>query len=127
MDARSPLGQKRPNMRNPMTTASTSRQLPPVVVDNFDRLADLCRDYNVNKLDIFGSATTDHFTDSSDLDFIAFFNDTAPRTAYHFAGLKVRLEELFNRKIDLLDGNYPIKNPYLKIGVEKTRRPLYEA
>jgi predicted nucleotidyltransferase len=42
-----------------------------------------------------------------------------------FFGLLEDLEQLFNRKIDLLEPQ-PIRNPYLKKEIEKSRAIIYE-
>jgi hypothetical protein len=92
------------------------------------RLLDLCRQYDVRRLDIIGSALRDDFDpDRSDLDFVVEFNNlSVDNAADRYFGLMVDLEDLFGRSIDLV--SYPaIRNPYFKEAVDKTRVMLYAA
>jgi predicted nucleotidyltransferase len=102
------------------------------VIDLIDQhrsqLHELCRKYNVRRLDLFGSAARGNFDPaSSDLDFAVEFNDfNVINAADRFFGLMVDLEDLFERRIDLV--SYPaIRNPFFKQAVDQTRRMLYVA
>lgn len=88
----------------------------------------LCRKYNVRRLDLFGSAARGDFDQSrSDLDFIVEFNEFTVQNAFdRFFGLKVDLEDLFGREVDLVSYR-AIRNPYFKQVVDSTRLPLYAA
>lgn len=91
-------------------------------------LLELCRKYNVLRLDLFGSALRDDFDpEQSDLDFLVEFTDfTYHNAADRFLGLMIDLEDLFGRKIDLV--SYPaIRNPFFKQAVDNTRVTLYAA
>ena len=91
-------------------------------------LSDLCRKYDVHRLDIFGSALRPDFDPThSDLDFVIEFNNfTVDNAADRYLGLLIDLEDLFGRKIDLV--SYPaIRNPYFKQIVDQTRVLLYAA
>ena len=96
-----------------------------------DQLASICRRFGVRRLDLFGSGTgrAKRAFDSqcSDLDFVVQFDDVlALGPADQFFGLLEALEDLFKRKIDLVDDT-AIRNPYFRQGVEATRQPLYDA
>jgi hypothetical protein len=93
-----------------------------------ERLSELCRRYDVRRLDVFGSALSEHFDpDRSDLDFIVEFNQfTIANAADRYLGLMVDLEDLFGRKIDLVSYR-AIRNPYFKEVVDRTRVQLYAA
>jgi len=92
------------------------------------QLMDLCRKYDVRRLDIIGSgARADFDPDRSDLDFVVEFNNfTVENAADRYLGLMVDLEDLFGRKIDLVSYR-AIRNPYFKQVVENTRVMLYAA
>jgi predicted nucleotidyltransferase len=92
------------------------------------QLSELCRKYDVHRLDLFGSALrTDFNSDHSDLDFVVeFHNFTIHNAADRFLGLMIDLEDLFHRKIDLVSYR-AIRNPYFKQSVDKTRVNLYAA
>jgi predicted nucleotidyltransferase len=91
-------------------------------------LVELCRKYDVRRLDVFGSALRDDFDPSkSDLDFIVEFNDfTIENAADRYLGLMIDLEDLFGRKIDLVSYR-AIRNPFFKQVVDQTRVQLYAA
>lgn len=92
------------------------------------RLLELCRKYDVRRLDLIGSATRGDFDpERSDLDFVVKFNDfTVENAADRYLGLMVDLEDLFLRKIDLISSR-AIRNPYFKHVVDTTRVSLYAA
>ncbi len=88
----------------------------------------LCQKYDVRRLDLIGSAARDDFDPArSDLDFVVEFNTlTVENAADRYLGLLIDLEDLFQRKIDLV--SYPaIRNPYFKQVVDATRVKLYAA
>jgi len=90
-------------------------------------LSELCARYDVVRLRLFGSASTGTLTDESDLDFLVEFRPmTASRHADAYFGLLHDLEGLFNRRIDLLEES-AIENPYVRRGIERSQRLIYEA
>lgn len=93
-----------------------------------DKLLELCRRYDVRRLDVFGSgARPDFDPNRSDLDFTVEFNDfTIDNAADRYLGLLVDLEDLFGRRIDLVSYQ-AIRNPYFKRVVDSTRVRLYAA
>ena len=99
-----------------------------LIEDNRGRLEGLCREYGVKKLEVFGSAVSDGFDErSSDLDFLVEFMPSEPAGhARSYLGLLVALEDLFDRKIDLLETK-AIRNPYLMESINQTRVELYAA
>ena len=51
----------------------------PALGGKMEELTELCRRFNVKRLEIFGSAATEAFgAESSDLDFIVDFGDQPP-------------------------------------------------
>lgn len=96
------------------------------LLDRCQAIGELCRDYGVDRLEVFGSAATGRFDPArSDFDFIVTFADDAGRTvADRYFGLAEALETLLNHRVDLLT-NRPIRNPYLRRAVDASRRDLY--
>lgn len=92
------------------------------------QLIELCRRYDVRRLDLFGSALRPDFDPaSSDLDFLVEFNElTLENGADRYFGLLEDLEALFGRKIDLVDDE-AIRNPYFRHVVDRARVSLYAA
>ena len=95
-----------------------------------NKLADLkklCQDYDVKTMYVFGSVCTDKFNDQSDIDILISFKDISiEKYTDNYFELHVKLEELFNRKIDLLTEN-SLSNPYFIESIEETKELLYAA
>lgn len=91
-------------------------------------IADLCRQYHVRRLELFGSAVDDRFDPHhSDVDFLVEFEPLAEgQHADAFFGLRESLESLFARPIDLVMLR-AIRNPYFLQAIEPTRTLLYAA
>ena len=91
-------------------------------------IEDLCRRRHVRRLELFGSAAAGGFNPgTSDLDFLVEFEDLQPREcADAYFGLLEELEEIFQRKIDLVVAR-SVKNPYLLESIKKSRALLYAA
>ena len=86
-----------------------------------------CSKYKVKSFYMFGSALTSNFNDQSDLDFIVDFEpQEIDNYADNYFNLKFALEDIFKRKIDLLEET-SIKNPYFKKSIENQRQLLYGA
>lgn len=87
----------------------------------------LCEKYDVNTMYLFGSATSDHFNETSDIDIIISFKDLPfDRYTDNYFELHEKLEELFNRKVDLLTER-SLSNPYFIQSIEKSKQLLYAA
>lgn len=93
-----------------------------------DDLVRLCKKHGIQRLDLFGSATTRDFNpNQSDLDFIVKIGPS-PQSglADSYFGLLHDLELLFGRPVDLVEEG-AIRNPYFKRGVDATRVRIYAA
>jgi uncharacterized protein len=88
-----------------------------------EALVRLCRQFGVERLELFGSAAKGTFrTDSSDVDSLVTFADARPGTyADRYLGLPLALERLFQREVDLVTER-SIRNPYFRMAVEATRQ-----
>jgi hypothetical protein len=88
----------------------------------------VCERGNVRRLSLFGSAAT--ATDDrmvSDLDFLVEFRPMTPsRHADAFFSLQEELERLFAMPVDLVEPG-PIRNPYFREAIEKSKVALYDA
>ena len=98
-----------------------------LIEQQLEKLRDLCFEHKVEKLHVFGSAATDDFNDSSDIDILIKFKDLSHEeyTDMYFS-LHEKLEALFNRKVDLLTER-SLSNPYFIAKVEQTKMLLYAA
>lgn len=91
------------------------------------QLQQLCKKFNVKELYLFGSATTDNFSEDSDLDFIVNFDrQTFEGTFDQFIDFKHELEQIYDRPVDL----YHLKkfrNSIFQKEVERSKKLLYAA
>lgn len=96
-----------------------------LIENNIQKIATLCKRYKVSKLFVFGSILTDSFNDNSDVDLLVSFNKAEISDYFdNYFDFKYSLEELFGRKVDLLE-EQTIKNPYLKKNVDATKALIY--
>jgi len=101
-------------------------RMPPLVARHLPEIRQLCRQYRVRRLDLFGSATTEAFdTQNSDLDFLVAFARRED-AAEGYMELLSSLEELLGRKVDLVDIR-AARNPFLIAAALQRRESLYVA
>ena len=100
----------------------------PDIEERADDLRRLCLHYRVQRLDLFGSASTgSHDPQESDLDFLVEFQPAAfAAYADMYFGLLETLGRLFGRPVDLVVES-AIKNPYFLRSVQQNRISIYEA
>jgi predicted nucleotidyltransferase len=94
-----------------------------------DELTRLCLDFGVERLDAFGSAAgPERFDpDRSDIDLLVEFAPMDPvRHAKAYFGLLGALQDLFARRIDLLEIK-AVTNPYLLESIQESRQQIYAA
>ena len=102
--------------------------MPPQIIEQqLDSLTELCQRFGVVRLYAFGSVVTDHFNpERSDLDLLVELEEMPPLVrGEKLIGLWEALEDLFARKVDLLT-DQPIKNPYLRANLDKTKQLIYD-
>ena len=100
-----------------------------LIDQHLDELSGLCRQYQVDRLDLFGSAATAEFDPTSnDLDFIVAYQpdaDLGPWATRHYE-LRDALADLFGRPVDLImDRRF--RNPHFRRSVKASRTRLYAA
>jgi predicted nucleotidyltransferase len=91
-------------------------------------LIKICKDLNIKRMNIFGSAVTNSFNDESDIDFLISFNEEISNKEYadNYFKLHYKLRELFNRKIDIITER-TLSNPYFIKSINNTKELVYEA
>ena len=98
-----------------------------IITDRIDALKQLCKDYNVKTMYVFGSVCTEVFNETSDIDIlIAFENLSIEQYTDNYFDLHYKLEDLFGRNIDLLT-DQSLSNPYFIERVEQTKKLIYAA
>lgn len=90
-----------------------------------DEINKLCLSNKVKTLYVFGSVLTNEFTKKSDIDLVVDIDATDPFDyADNYFNLKFALQDLFKRKIDLLE-NKAIKNQYFRQSIEQSKILIY--
>jgi predicted nucleotidyltransferase len=103
--------------------------MTPVIENNRVILQDLCRQYGVKRLEIFGSAATEAFDPvRSDLDFLVEFLPEQPLGPWlrHYFQFQSELVRLFGRPVDLVLSG-AVRNRYFQKELDRTRTVLYAA
>ncbi len=91
-----------------------------------DALFGLCRQYNVARLRLFGSAATERFDPAtSDLDFVVAFADRSPGYADRYLNFVEALERLLGHSVDLVTER-SIRNPHFRQSIEADLHPVYD-
>ena len=78
------------------------------------QLAALCQQWQIVELAVFGSALRADFRPDSDIDVLINFHPGARHTLFDLVTLQAALEQLFERKVDLLE----------RSAVEQSRNPI---
>jgi hypothetical protein len=95
------------------------------LISHIQQIKELCEQHNVDKLYAFGSVLTDGFTKDSDVDLLVDIKDKDPISYSElYFDLKFKLEDLFNRPVDLLEER-AIKNPYFRQHLDETKQLIY--
>ena len=98
-----------------------------VIADSKEKLAELCRRYDVLRLEVFGSAArgSDFDPNTSDADFLVEFDPASNQPPFErYFGLIEELREALGRPVDLVEAR-AIRNPYLRIAIDKSRELVY--
>ena len=100
-----------------------SMQIEPA---QLSRIADICRRYHVQRLQMFGSAAVGQERPDSDVDLLVEFIPGEAPGGFGLVDMQDELSATFNgRKIDL---SFPsvLANPYRRRAIEPQLRPLYQ-
>lgn len=96
-----------------------------IIEKNIEKINALCLKYNVSELYAFGSVLTERFDKNSDIDLLVDFDDmNVAAYADNYFDFKFSLENIFSRKVDLLE-NKAIKNPFLKKSIDSSKKIIY--
>lgn len=99
-------------------------QLGVVQVDEA-KLADLCRQYRVKELSVFGSAARGEMRTDSDIDLLVEFIPEAKVDLLDHAGLMLDLSKLLERRVDLVSKKG--LRPLIRASILEEARLVYAA
>lgn len=87
----------------------------------------ICREYRVERLYLFGSAAVGESRSDSDIDFLVEFQEAQPGGfGGPCAGMAVRLEGLFGREADVVERRR-IGDPIMLQDIDRTKALVYDA
>lgn len=99
----------------------------PLIEQNRGRIAQLCRQYQIGRLDVFGSVLRDDFGSGSDIDVVAEFSTPLEGDSVRqYFDFKQKLEDLLGRSVDVIELD-AITSARLKRLIEKDRVTVYAA
>ena len=93
-------------------------------------IEEICRRYNVQKLEVFGSAArgVDFNPETSDADFLVQFKRFKNRSGFHSMRFTKDMEQVLGRKVDVISNKVAdIRNPYLRESIDGEQELVYEA
>jgi hypothetical protein len=99
----------------------------PLIDNNREAIAGICRVHGVRSLQAFGSILRDDFDPTrSDVDVLVEFEASAADSFSNFLDLKEALEVLFQRPVDLVEPR-AIRNRRLRYYIDQGKSPIYAA
>jgi len=99
----------------------------PLIENNRNAIAELCRRHGVHRLEAFGSILRSDFdAQQSDVDVLVEFQPEVADSFTNFPDLKEALEALFERPVDLVEGR-AIRNRRLRYHINQSKTPIYAA
>lgn len=97
-----------------------------LITHNRVGIARLCEQFGVRRLDLFGSAASNRFTDDSDLDFVVDFADRSAGYAMRYLHLAESLETLLGRSVDLITER-SVQSQWFRESIDRHKVTVYEA
>jgi len=99
----------------------------PLIENNREAIAQLCRIHGIRRLEVFGSILRDDFdAERSDVDVLVEFDPPVAASFTNFLDLKEALEALFQRSVGLIELR-AVRNRRLRHYIEQSKLPVYHA
>jgi len=100
----------------------------PLIEAHRCEIAELCRRYQVQRLDVFGSAArgTDFDPARSDVDLLVRYLPEREPDFGAYLELRDALADRLGRPVDLVMDT-AVENPFIRAGIERSRQPVYAA
>lgn len=98
-----------------------------IVDKRINQIANLCAQYGVKELYLFGSALRKDFGQDSDIDLAAVFRRNGVAGSFdQYFNFKTELERLFGRPVDIVCLS-SVRNSVFRREIEETKRLIYAA
>jgi len=89
-----------------------------------EKISEFCQRWEIVEFSLFGSVLRDDFNAQSDVDVLVVFAEDAKIGLFEIAQIKIELEELYGRPVDLIE-KASLKNPYRRKEILKTAEVFY--
>jgi len=89
-----------------------------------EEIREFCQRWEIIEFSLFGSVLRDDFNEQSDIDVLVVFADGAEIGLFEIAQIKVELENLYGRSVDVIE-KASLRNPYRRDEILKTAQVLY--
>ena len=89
-------------------------------------IADFCQKWRVREMSLFGSVLRDDFRPDSDIDVMVSFEEDPHISLWDLADMKMELESLFGRDVDLIEKE-ALVNPYRRNRILESHEVIYAA
>lgn len=88
--------------------------------------AELCEQFGIERLSVFGSVARGDYSDKSDIDLLVEFRNPTPETMPdRYFGFVKEAERRFKRPVQVLTPRM-VRNPFLKRSIQKDMVVVYE-
>ena len=112
--------------RPPVSRADGEDLVPLKLPIDHDWIAGFCRRWRIQELALFGSVLRNDFRPDSDVDVLVTFEPNAPWTLWDLSRMRFELEELFGRKVDLVEKK-ALRNPFRRQAILADQQVVYAA
>ncbi|CAN5835146.1 nucleotidyltransferase domain-containing protein [soil metagenome] len=89
-----------------------------------EAITTFCEKWGIVRFELFGSVLRDDFDEKSDVDTLVTFDDRTEWSLFDLACMKVELEALFGRNVDIVE-RAAIINPYRRLSIFRTAQTIY--
>ena len=99
-----------------------------VIRIDFDRsrIKDFCHKWKATRMAFFGSDLRDDFRPDSDVDVMLAFNQNAHWSLFDIVDMKLELEGIFKRDVDILEEG-TVRNPIKRRCIDENIEVVYES
>jgi len=91
------------------------------------RITELCAEWKIAEMALFGSVLREDFTSESDVDVLVTFSKDAKWSLFDLLRLESQLSEVLNRRVDLVSrrGLERSRNEQRRKAILETAEPIY--
>jgi len=107
-------------------TTQTIELRPDLAIDT-QQLAELCQQWKIERLELFGSTLRDDFNDDSDIDLLVTWQDNHGLSLFDLVTIRDEFTALFNRPVDLVSRKSieTSTNPLRRTAILTAAQPIY--